>query len=178
MIERFSTLVDSRSGVIGETFVTISSRDPTPGGLQAINPSPFPPTFVGVRHALALPPPLLSLTDKHRTAREAHNRLSPASCPTSVLVYFLYLMDFEFDPAKSAANLKKHGIDFIGAQALWSDPDRLEVAARSLDEPRTQVIGRIDDVVWSAFVTMRGDRTRIISVRRARDEEKTAYLQD
>ena len=66
MIERFSTLVDSRSGVIGETFVTISSRDPTPGGLQAINPSPFPPTFVGVRHALALPP--LSLTDKRRTA--------------------------------------------------------------------------------------------------------------
>jgi len=35
-----------------------------------------------------------------------------------VLVYFLYLMDFEFDAAKSAANLKKHGIDFIGAQAL------------------------------------------------------------
>jgi uncharacterized DUF497 family protein len=32
-------------------------------------------------------------------------------------------MDFEFDRAKSAANLKKHGIDFIGAQALWSDPD-------------------------------------------------------
>ena len=31
-------------------------------------------------------------------------------------------MDFEFDPAKSAANLKKHGIDFIGAQALWSAP--------------------------------------------------------
>lgn len=98
--------------------------------------------------------------------------------PASVLVYFLYLMDFEFDPAKSAANLRKHGIDFIGAQALWSDPDRLEVPARSLDEPRTQVIGRIDDVMWSAFVTMRGDRTRIISVRRARDEEEAAYLQD
>ena len=130
-----------------------------------------------MRHALALPP--LSLTDKRRTAREAHNRLSPASWARPLfLVYFLYLMDFEFDPAKSAANLKKHGIDFIGAQALWSDPDRLEVPARSLDEPRTQVIGRIDDVVWSAFVTMRGDGTRIISVRRARDEEKTAYLQD
>lgn len=94
------------------------------------------------------------------------------------MVYFIYLMDFEFDPAKSAANLEKHGIDFISAQALWSDPDRLEVPARSLDEPRTQVIGRIDDVVWSAFVTVRDDRIRIISVRRARDEEKTAYLQD
>ena len=87
-------------------------------------------------------------------------------------------MGFEFDPAKSTANLEKHGIDFIGAQALWSDPDRLEIPAQSLDEPRTQVIGRIDNVVWSAFVTMRGDRIRIISVRRARDEEKAAYLQD
>ena len=41
-------------------------------------------------------------------------------------------MDFEFDPAKSAANLKKHGIDFVGAQALWSDPHRLEIPARSV----------------------------------------------
>ena len=87
-------------------------------------------------------------------------------------------MDFEFDAAKSAANLKKHGIDFISAQALWSDPDRLEIPARSLDEPRTQVIGRIGDVVWSAFITMRGDHIRIISVRRARHEEESAYLQD
>ena len=87
-------------------------------------------------------------------------------------------MDSEFDPAKLAANLKKHGIDFTGAQALWSDPDRLEIPARQLDEPRTQVIGRIGNVVWSAFMTIRGDRVRIISVRRARDEEKAAYLQD
>lgn len=87
-------------------------------------------------------------------------------------------MDFEFDSAKSAANLKKHGIDFIGAQALWSDPERLEVPARSLDEPRTQVIGRIGDAVWSAFTTIRDGRIRIISVRRARDEEAAAYFQD
>ena len=52
-------------------------------------------------------------------------------------------MDVEFDRAKSAANLEKHGIDFTDAQALWRDPDRLEIPARSLDEPRTQVIGRI-----------------------------------
>ena len=86
-------------------------------------------------------------------------------------------MDFEFDTAKSAANLEKHGIDFIRAQALWNDPDRLEIPARSLDESRTQVIGRIGNAVWSAFITHRGDRTRIISVRRARDEEEAAYLQ-
>jgi uncharacterized DUF497 family protein len=87
-------------------------------------------------------------------------------------------MVFEFGPAKSAANLSKHGINFVGAQALWSDPDRLEIPARSLDEPRIQVIGRIGDQVWSAFITVRGDRIRIISVRRARHEEQEAYLQD
>jgi hypothetical protein len=85
-------------------------------------------------------------------------------------------MDFEFDPAKSAVNLEKHGIDFVDAQELWSDPDRLEIPARSRDEPRTQVIGRIGQVVWSAFTTRRGDRIRLISVRRARDEEEAAYL--
>ena len=87
-------------------------------------------------------------------------------------------MDFEFDPAKSASNLGKHGIDFVAAQALWSEPDRLEIRARSVDEPRAQVIGRIGQVVWSAFITMRGGRIRIISVRRARHEEKAAYFQD
>ncbi len=86
-------------------------------------------------------------------------------------------MKFEFDPAKSAVNLAKHGIDFISAQALWSDSDRLEIPARSLDESRAQVIGRIDGVVWSAFITLRDDRIRIISVRRARDDEKAAYLE-
>ena len=87
-------------------------------------------------------------------------------------------MDFEFGAAKSLANLKKHGIDFIGAQALWSDRDRIEIPARSLDGPRSQVIGRIGDLVWSAFITIRLDRIRIISVRQARDEEKSAYVQD
>ncbi|MEO8521037.1 MAG: BrnT family toxin [Acidobacteriota bacterium] len=87
-------------------------------------------------------------------------------------------MDFEFDPTKSTANLKKHGLDFVAAQALWTDPDRLEIPARSIDEPRTQVIGRIGDLVRSALSTHRGGRIRIVSVRRARDEEKAAYLQD
>lgn len=84
-------------------------------------------------------------------------------------------MDFDFAEAKSATNLKKHGIDFVAAQALRSDSDRLEIPARSTDEPRTQVIGRVGRLVWSAFITYRGDRIRIISIRRARDEEKAAY---
>jgi uncharacterized DUF497 family protein len=51
------------------------------------------------------------------------------------------VLDFEFDPAKSVANREKHGIDFIDAQALWRDVHRIEVTARTTDEPRWMVIG-------------------------------------
>jgi uncharacterized DUF497 family protein len=85
-------------------------------------------------------------------------------------------MLFEFDPEKSVANKAKHGIDFVEAQEIWSDPDRLEIPARSLDESRSQVIGRIGDKTWSAFITYRNDKTRIISVRRARADEEARYL--
>lgn len=84
--------------------------------------------------------------------------------------------EFEFDPLKSEANRVKHGIDFIDAQRLWSDECRVEIPALSAVEARTQVIGQIDGVVWSAFVTPRGSRLRIISVRRARYGEKDFYI--
>jgi uncharacterized protein len=87
-------------------------------------------------------------------------------------------LEFEFDPAKSQANKAKHGIDFIEAQAIWSDADRLEIPARSLDEPRHQVIGRIGERTWSAFITYRNEKIRIISVRRARSDEEARYLAD
>jgi uncharacterized DUF497 family protein len=86
-------------------------------------------------------------------------------------------MRFEFDPAKSAANKAKHGIDFVEAQALWSDVDRLEIPARSTTEPRYQIIGQIAQTVWSATVTYRHEETtRLISVRGARANEKKQYL--
>jgi uncharacterized DUF497 family protein len=84
-------------------------------------------------------------------------------------------MAFEFDPRKSAANLAKHGIDFVEAQRLWEDPDLLEIPARTEDEPRWLIIGRIDAKLWSAVVTSRGDVIRLISVRRARDDEVALY---
>jgi uncharacterized DUF497 family protein len=84
-------------------------------------------------------------------------------------------MQFEFDPKKSASNRLKHGIDFVEAQALWADPDLVEIPARTTDEPRSLVLGKIDDGHWSAVITRRKDRTRIISVRRARPEEVEIY---
>lgn len=87
-------------------------------------------------------------------------------------------MAFEFDSEKSAANKTKHRIDFIEAQQIWNDADRLEIPARSLDEPRYQVIGRIGEKTWSAFITYRNEKIRLISVRRARPEEEARYLAD
>lgn len=84
-------------------------------------------------------------------------------------------MEFEFDPRKSASNQDKHGVDFVEAQRLWQDVLRIEVPARTLDEPRWLVIGQIGGRHWSAVVTYRDGRTRIISVRRSREEEVAIY---
>jgi uncharacterized DUF497 family protein len=84
-------------------------------------------------------------------------------------------MRFEFDSDKSAANLQKHGIDFVEAQALWNDPDLLEIPARTTDEPRFLVIGKIGGRYWSGVITYREEQIRIISVRRARAEEVAIY---
>ena len=65
---------------------------------------------------------------------------------------------------KSAANKAKHGIDFVEAQALWSDPDRIEFPARPTDEPRFLLVGQIKHAVWTATVTYRHEEAiRIIS---------------
>jgi uncharacterized DUF497 family protein len=86
-------------------------------------------------------------------------------------------MEFEFDPRKSTSNLEKHGIDFVAAQAIWEDPALLEIPARTLDEPRWLVIGRIGRKHWSAVITLRGQAIRLISVRRSRPEEIQLYEQ-
>ena len=82
---------------------------------------------------------------------------------------------FEFDDAKSQSNLTKHGIDFLAAQDLWSDPMLLEIPARTDDEARYLVIGLIDEKHWSSVITYRGIHIRLISVRRSRTEEVVLY---
>ena len=84
-------------------------------------------------------------------------------------------MEFEYDPQKSRSNKKKHGIDFVEAQALWNDLDLIAVPARTTDELRFLVVGMIGETHWSGVITYREDRVRIISVRCSRDEEIKIY---
>jgi uncharacterized protein len=81
---------------------------------------------------------------------------------------------FEFDPDKSAANRDKHGIDFVEAQELWlvfGITGRLPFPG----EERWMRIGRLGARHWSAVFTLREGRTRLISVRRARDDEVESH---
>ncbi len=84
-------------------------------------------------------------------------------------------MDFEFDKTKCVSNKKKHGIDFIEAQFLWEDSNRIEIPAKTIDEPRFLIIGKIKDKYWSGIITYRDEKIRIISVRRSRKEEIEIY---
>lgn len=84
-------------------------------------------------------------------------------------------MEFEFDSHKSDSNRQKHGIDFYEVQALWDDPDLIEIPVQTIDEPRYLVIGVIEEKHWSGVIAYRGDTVRIISVRRSRKEEVEIY---
>ena len=84
-------------------------------------------------------------------------------------------MEFEYDPAKSKTNAKKHGIDFKQAALLWNDAKRIEFVARFADEPRLGLVGSYAGKLWTAVFTIREERVRIISVRRARKNEEAIY---
>ncbi len=77
-------------------------------------------------------------------------------------------MDIEFDPAKDAANIEKHGIPLSRATEL---ADAVYVEDDRFDEPRFRVYGYIDGVPHCAAVTIRGENLRIISLRRAHRKE-------
>ncbi|MEI6666654.1 MAG: BrnT family toxin [Acidobacteriota bacterium] len=84
-------------------------------------------------------------------------------------------MESEFDQSKSRLNKAKHGVDFVEAQALWHDSELLEIPLTLDDEPRSLVVGVVGEKHWSAIITYRQARIRIISVRRSRDRERELY---
>ena len=90
-------------------------------------------------------------------------------------VQLLGKLSRRFPESQNESNRQKRGIDFVEAQALWQDGNRVEIPAKTVDEPRSLLIGQIKGKVWSAIITYRGENIRIISVRRARDEEVELY---
>ena len=85
-------------------------------------------------------------------------------------------MEFEWDPAKNEANLRKHGIDFVDAVAIW---DGFVVTMRSMQtghgETRYLAIGLEGDREIAVIYTWRAGAVRLVSARRARRHERRKY---
>ena len=86
-------------------------------------------------------------------------------------------VEFEYDPAKNEMNMDKHGIDFENAKALWNDPRALLIELGYKDEKRFALIAELGESkkLWTAIFTKRSEKIRIISVRRARQDEGERY---
>lgn len=77
-------------------------------------------------------------------------------------------MPLEFDPAKDAANIAKHGVSLSRAGEL--DVVAIVDDAR-FAEPRSRAYGYIDGKAYCLAYTIRGENLRAISLRRAHQEE-------
>lgn len=84
---------------------------------------------------------------------------------------------FEWDPQKDEANLKKHGLFFERARTIWDDERRYVIrSANRFDEERWLVVGRVGPrLYFSAVVTLRGERIRLISARESTKREIERY---
>ena len=85
------------------------------------------------------------------------------------------MKDYEWDNNKRELNLKKHQIDFVGAIKVFDDPDRIEFSSLRKGEERLQTIGMVYEVVISLVYTIRKNKKRIISARRASKNEREIY---
>jgi uncharacterized protein len=84
-------------------------------------------------------------------------------------------MDIDFDPAKDAANIAKHGVSL--ARAVDLDMLAVEPDTRfDYGEARFRAWGLIDGEAYCLAFTTRDDRVRAISLRRAHDKEIKRYV--
>jgi len=86
-------------------------------------------------------------------------------------------MEYEWDPAKAAANLRKHGVRFADAALALEDPRALTIPDPDASgEERFVCVGA--DPSGRLLVTVftpRGRMTRIISSRKAGRAERFGY---
>ncbi|WP_271300681.1 BrnT family toxin [Sphingomonas sp. CV7422] len=94
------------------------------------------------------------------------------------------MLVFEFDPAKAALNVAKHGVSFELAQAVWGDPLHVILVDRVVGgECRYHAIGMVGHVLLLVVVHsypdgVEHDRIRIIGARRATRHERKRYEEE
>lgn len=84
--------------------------------------------------------------------------------------------EYEWDEAKRLSNIVKHRIDFTAVnQFEWETASRK--ASDRYGESRFAATGYIGDRLYVVIYTMRGDKRRIISLRRASRREEIEYAE-
>ena len=86
-------------------------------------------------------------------------------------------MDFEWDSMKEESNLRKHGISFVAAARVLESQRVITVLSDRPGERRWLAVGMNsgDQRIIAVVYTMRGERYRIISARRARKNEEESF---
>jgi uncharacterized DUF497 family protein len=85
--------------------------------------------------------------------------------------------EFEWDDDKAEANLRKHKISFRAASRVFDDPLVLleQDFTEDYGENRFLAIGRVEGLLMTVAYSERDDRIRIISARKANNNEQRAY---
>ncbi len=87
-------------------------------------------------------------------------------------------MKFEWDEVKRESNLRKHEIDFVDAPRIFAGPTATIIDQRkNYGEERLITLGLLDGIVIYVAHAERGDRIRIISMRKATKHETNYYLE-
>lgn len=86
-------------------------------------------------------------------------------------------MNFEFDPAKRDANIKKHGIDLADVEGVFFDPRALTMEDHDHDEQRFVTIGTdaFGRVLVVCYAYRAESAIRVISARKATASERNSY---
>jgi len=82
-------------------------------------------------------------------------------------------VEIEFDPAKDALNIRKHNISL--ARVVDLKPFSI-VEDQRYSEPRFRAYGTIDGLAYCFAYVMRGEITRVISLRRAHEKEMRKHV--
>ena len=89
-------------------------------------------------------------------------------------------MDFEWDDAKAAENVRNHGVSFPQATQAFRDPFAIEWIDLREDygEERIILLGMASGHLLTVVYTERAERIRIISARRATKYEQDLYYRE
>jgi uncharacterized DUF497 family protein len=88
--------------------------------------------------------------------------------------------EFEWDRAKAAANLAKHGVSFEQARQAFDDPFAIDFVDDREDygDSRLILFGMVENRLLVVAHTLRGDKVRIISAREAEPHERRKYHEE